>query len=125
MYIVNNIFSSPVFCYANTAFISGKNMVGLCDYNWVGGRYHHGVPAWFGEHNINAEGQRLWSAGEMTFILPDDSTARGSGIDLSGSFAIEGKTYEPLPGMKPGYFTGEAPDAGALQKNKDDRRSSR
>jgi glutamate synthase domain-containing protein 3 len=28
---------------------------------------------------------------------------------------LGGKTYDPLPGMRPGYFRGPAPDCGALQ----------
>jgi hypothetical protein len=114
--MLNNILSAPMFCYASTQFISGRAMMGLFDYNWVGGVYHHGVPAWFGEHNINAEGRRLWPHDKMPdFRLPADSPARGKGIDLSTPFTVDGTTYDPLPGMKPGYFHGAAPDVGALQ----------
>ena len=38
-----------------------------------------------------------------------DSPARGKGADLSRLFG------KPLPGCEPGYFTGAAPDIGALQ----------
>jgi len=37
------------------------------------------------------------------------SPARGKGADLSKLFS------KPLPGCEPGYFTGAAPDVGALQ----------
>ena len=91
-------------------------MIGLCDYNWVGGRYHHGIPVWFGEHNVNAEGQRFWKSGKMPdFQLSKDSQARAKGINLSMPFTLGGKTYDPLPGMKPGYFSDTAPDPGAFQ----------
>ncbi|MGD8239103.1 MAG: NosD domain-containing protein [Armatimonadota bacterium] len=115
-HFVNNILSSAMFCYASTAFIGGRDMIGLFDYNWVGGVYHHGVPAWFGSHNVKAEGQQLWPHGEMPdFRLVARSPARGKGIDLSKPFVLEGSTYQPLPGIKPGYFSGLAPDVGALQ----------
>ncbi len=41
--------------------------------------------------------------------LTADSPARGLGADLSRLFG------KPLPGCEPGYFRGDAPDAGALQ----------
>jgi predicted SnoaL-like aldol condensation-catalyzing enzyme len=41
--------------------------------------------------------------------LTADSPARGQGADLSTLFG------KPLPGCAPGYFSGAAPDAGALQ----------
>jgi hypothetical protein len=41
--------------------------------------------------------------------LAADSPARRAGADLSKLFE------KPLPGCPPGYFSGEAPDAGALQ----------
>jgi len=105
-----------MFCYGSTDFIGGGDMIGLFDYNWVGGVYHHGVPAWFGEHNVKAEGQQLWPHSEMPdFRLAADSPARGKGLDLSKPFVLGGSTYQPLPGMEPGYFSRPAPDVGALQ----------
>jgi hypothetical protein len=49
------------------------------------------------------------------FRLASGSPARGKGLDLSKPFLLAGHTYDPLPGMKKGYFTGPAPDCGALQ----------
>lgn len=81
-----------------------------------GGILHHGAPAWYGPHNVTAEGQRLWPAGKMPdFRLAPDSPARGKGLDLSKPFTAGGRTDDPLPGMKPGYFAGAGPDCGALQ----------
>ncbi len=116
--ILNNIFSSPLFCRFcyHGGFDSIKSMVGSFDYNWVGSTYPGGVPAWFGEHNVKAEGSRLWQTDRMPdFRLTSDSPARGKGIDLSRPFNVQGETFGPLPGMKAGYFTGAAPDLGALQ----------
>jgi len=115
-HLLNNVFSSPMFFYSGVDFIGGKSMMGLCDYNWVGGVYHHGVPAWHGEHNVKAEGQRLWQPGNMPdFRLAKDSPSRAKGLDLSKPFTLGGKSYGPLAGLKPGYFAGDAPDCGAVQ----------
>lgn len=114
--MLNNVFSSPMFFYAGVEFIGGPKMIELCDHNWVGGILHHGVPAWYGPHNVTAEGQRLWTPNKMPdFRLASDSPARAKGLDLSKPFTLKGKTYGPLPGMKPGYFPGPAPDCGAVQ----------
>jgi hypothetical protein len=114
--LLNNVFSSPMFFYAGVEFISGANMMGACDYNWIGGQLHHGVPTWFGPHNVINEQVRLWPANKMPdFRLASGSPARGKGLDLSKPFLLAGHTYDPLPGMKKGYFTGPAPDCGALQ----------
>jgi hypothetical protein len=117
-HLVNNIFSSPLlcrFCY-HGGFDSTEGMVGSFDHNWVGCTYSGRMPAWFGERNVKAEGQRLWLTDKMPdFRLASDSPVRGKGIDLSRPFTLQRKTFGPLPGMKAGYFTGAAPDLGALQ----------
>jgi Pel9A-like, right handed beta helix region len=115
--ILNNIFSSPVFCrLCGKAFDSASRMVDIFDYNWVGGSHPEEIPAWFGGHIIRAEGQRLWPWGNMPdFRLATDSPVRGKGIDLSRPFSLNDETFGPLPGMEAGYFTGAAPDLGALQ----------
>jgi Pel9A-like, right handed beta helix region/Periplasmic copper-binding protein (NosD) len=115
---LNDIFSDPLlcrFCY-HDGFDSIKGMIGAFDYNWVGCKYSGVAPAWFGKHNVVAEGQRLWPTEKMPdFRLTAGSPALEKGIDLSKPFTLEGKTFDPLPGMKPGYFSGPAPDTGALQ----------
>lgn len=86
------------------------------DYNWIGGKRaeDNSLPKWFGNHNINAPDQQLWPATYQGPLTPPQAV-QGKGIDLSKPFTIAGKTYEPLPGMKPGYFRGSAPDLGAFQ----------
>ena len=114
--MLNNIFSSPVFFYASETFIGSPAMIELCDYNWIGGKLHHGKPAWFGEHNTVAEGKHMWPPGNLpSFTLTAHSPACGKGLDLSKPFMLGGKIHDPLPGMKPGYFLGSTPDCGALQ----------
>jgi hypothetical protein len=114
--LLNNLFSSPMPWRASKEVVGNRTMLGLFDYNWVGGTYYHGVPAWFGEHNVKAEGKTLWPAGKMPdFSLAKDSPARAIGLDLSKPCTLNGQTFGPLPGMTPGYFTGAAPDVGAVQ----------
>jgi hypothetical protein len=112
-YFVNNVYSptptEPLFACVPTAF-------GVYDYNWAGGRHPSPLPAWFGVHNVRAEGQQLWPEETVPdFRLPANSTARRAGLDLSRPFDLNGTTYPPLPGMLPGYFQGDAADLGAIQ----------
>ncbi len=63
--------------------------------------------------------QKLWKRADLPG-LPDvtlaaDSPARECGVDVSGSFTVNGKNFPALPGFVPGYFPGKVPDAGALQ----------
>ena len=65
------------------------------------------------------ESGRIWKKGGLPG-LPDLTLAPGSpaletGIDISRSFTVNGKTYPAFPGFEPGYFKGKAPAAGALQ----------
>ncbi len=97
-------------------WIKNDTVLGVFDYNWVGGEDTYEGAEWFGEHNVAATGQLIGTEGELPdFRLPPDSAARNAGIDLSQPFTIDGQTYEPLPGMEPGYFRGEQPDMGAIQ----------
>ncbi|HCI44808.1 MAG TPA: hypothetical protein DE315_04680, partial [Candidatus Omnitrophica bacterium] len=116
VHFINNIFSSGR-CFTGSLssdFYTKSSMVGTFDYNWAGGIYT--VPAWFGGKNIKAQGQSMWDDSIMPdFRLPANSSAIDAGIDLSKPYIIKGVTYEPLPGMNSGYFTGTAPDIGAYE----------
>ncbi|MBW2523564.1 MAG: right-handed parallel beta-helix repeat-containing protein, partial [Deltaproteobacteria bacterium] len=115
---VNNALSAPrLYGGGGQSFYEDSSMVDLFDFNWLGGAFSYGaVPAWSGSHNIEAEGERLWDDAAMPdFLVDQSSPAREAGIDLSQPFTIEAETYAALPGMTPGYFTGTAPDLGALQ----------
>ncbi|MBN1674041.1 MAG: right-handed parallel beta-helix repeat-containing protein [Kiritimatiellae bacterium] len=118
---LNNVFSSPSCFQLDKAFWENRNMIGAWDYNWVGGKCRFGIPPWFGSHNVLADGRKMWDDKTMPdFRLPADSPARNAGLDLSKPFTIDGKTYDPLPGMKPGCFSGSAPDLGAVQDGRAD-----
>lgn len=49
------------------------------------------------------------------FVLPADHPAREAGIDLSKPQTIGDTNHPALPGMTPGYFSGDAPNIGATQ----------
>ncbi|MBI3946661.1 MAG: right-handed parallel beta-helix repeat-containing protein [Armatimonadetes bacterium] len=110
-HVINNVVSVRSWWSTTLAF----DQIADADYNWVGGE-SSGHPAWLRKHNTIARGERLWEPGvRSSFRLPAGSHAQGTGIDLSKPFQIGEQAYPPLPGMKPGYFTGEAPDPGAIQ----------
>src|SRR5262249_25054313 len=67
------------------------------------------------ETNIKHQGDEIWSATEEPdWVLPLESDARQAGIDLSVPYTINNVTYPALPGMELGYYTGSAPDMGAM-----------
>jgi hypothetical protein len=117
MHFINNVISSDRFLEAIQPGWHEEGRLGVFDYNWVIGKAPYSeFPAWYGSHNINGEGQQIWDPSQMPdFVLPEDSPAREAGIDLSGSFSIDGMDFDPLPGMEPGYFSGSSPDLGAIQ----------
>jgi Right handed beta helix region len=113
-YILNNILSTP-YAYNSETTLTEKRDVQVFDYNWVGGEFV-GLQGWFGNNNILAWPQRQWNDATMPdFLLPPGSSSRNAGIDLSRPFTIDGRTYDALPGMTPGYFSGSRPDIGAFQ----------
>ncbi|MBD3289246.1 DUF1565 domain-containing protein [candidate division KSB1 bacterium] len=114
VHFFNNIFSSKIMVYNREDFIKTESMMGEFDYNWCGGMFYHGMPAWFDSHNIDAEGQQFWDDSNLhDFHIPSNSVVRGAGVDLSKPFTIDGVTFDPLPGMEVGYFSGSQPDIGS------------
>lgn len=114
--VLNNIISTLHEPVSYLQAGGNTHIYQIFDYNWIGGaRQPDGsLPAWFGSHNINALGRELWPSAQVGNFTPPEEV-QGKGIDLSHEFTIEGNKYEPLPGMEPGYFSGVAPDLGAIQ----------
>lgn len=119
-------YGVPGFRFINNVISSGQtfrwfredSIIGAFDYNWINdpAAKPHSGSLWFGEHNILATGKSPWPTDRLpNFKLPENSTARQAGIDVSQPFVIDGWLYQPLPGMEPGYFYGERPDIGAIQ----------
>jgi hypothetical protein len=96
------------------------------DYNFCGGEYRgYRRLAWMfkdGHNQLSTDTMngdlthQVWPLGsEPDWFVPNTSTAYHSGLDLSDSFRLRDSTYGPLPGMTRGYFTGVAPNLGAVQ----------
>jgi hypothetical protein len=116
----------PGFRFINNVISAGRtfrwfhtdSIIGAFDYNWINDpeAVAHRDSLWFGEHNIIDTGKSPWPTEHLPdFVLPENSAARHAGLDLSRPFVIDGRKYQPLPGMEPGYFTGERPNMGAIQ----------
>jgi hypothetical protein len=114
VWFLNNILSGKEFFRGGSVW-DQDDMFGGLDYNWVGGELRY--PEWLGENNIFAEGESMWVPGDHELLLLAESPARGTGLDLSQPFSLDGEIHDPLPGMNPGYFSGSNPDLGAVQFN--------
>jgi hypothetical protein len=125
---INNVFSNNLWLkwVGNSAELgpwkTDPSMIKVFSHNWMGdvgqgiGQEAWGGPAaWMDETNIMHQGVEIWSATEEPdWLLPLKSDARQAGIDLSVPYTINNVTYPPLPGMEVGYYTGSAPDMGAM-----------
>lgn len=106
VYLINNILSTKRV-YDDQSY--GATLGG-CWYNWMAGssKCSHGS-------NIDNGTALMWdSAAIHDFGLPDNSTARNAGIDISKNFMIGTTTYKSLPGYQPGYYPGSKPNMGAI-----------
>ncbi|MDP6778602.1 MAG: right-handed parallel beta-helix repeat-containing protein [Candidatus Latescibacteria bacterium] len=120
--IVNNILSAKVGFNASSSFFSQEGMYALFDYNWLGAETGQATvqAPWYGLHNVYEPGRTVWDVAEIPdFVLPEGSAALSAGLDLSKPFPVDGRQAGPLAGMEPGYFTGSAPDLGAVQSGSD------
>jgi hypothetical protein len=114
VWFLNNILSGKEFFRGGSVW-DQDDMFGDLDYNWIGGQLRY--PEWLGENNILAEGESMWALGDHELLLASNSPAREKGLDISQPFILDGELHDPLPGMNPGYFSGSAPDLGAIQLN--------
>jgi hypothetical protein len=114
MYVVNNIISSRASLVFREDWTK-EGMMGGVDYNWI--MTPPLSAPWLGDNNIiiGSNDGWMWDSDDRSFILPSNSSARNSGLDLSKPFVLNGVTHEALPGMNPGYFSGNAPNMGAVQ----------
>ena len=113
LWFINNIFSSELGIYSGR---SGEPRA-TADYNWIGGDLSRVLRRGWPEeqNNVFAPDERMWDYDTTRFELRTDSQARNAGIDLSQEWTLNGITHPALPGMTPDYFSGPAPDLGALQ----------
>lgn len=115
IWLLNNIIGGDIALYGSSPFMAGPEMMGPVDHNWIIGAINHGDAAWLGEHNVVAAAGPWPADAVPNFTLDEDSPARGIALDLSRPFEVMGRAHDALPGIRPGYFEGDAPDAGALQ----------
>ncbi|MDQ3813655.1 MAG: hypothetical protein M3347_06855, partial [Armatimonadota bacterium] len=142
VFIYHNTCTARVAIQSNKVFGIGTpqyhyfNNLFWCVY-WWGNSGDSVLPNWKGDYNVyvrRGEDKRwdeakaiamqqkldehsLWTAEDPGFAdfekrdvsLKENSPARGKGTDLA---KLLGK---PLPALEPGYFKGDAPDAGAVQ----------
>lgn len=114
--VMNNVFSTRQPVDATSRFMKMRSAWRTFDYNWLGGTGKPDAP-WCAPHNIDARGQTLWDPSQQPdFVLPARSTCRSAGLDLSRPLTLDGATRPPLAGMDHGYFAGERPDLGAVQR---------
>jgi len=106
---VNNIFSNHHF---GTPPYGGLPSGVHADYNLIASITACSPP---GEHNVLIPERRLWDTDPPGFGLEADGPGRGKGLDLSREWVMDGVQHPGLPGMGPGYFSGQAPDLGAVQ----------
>jgi len=109
---INNIFSSNKMIGESPQGTYESGAIGAFDYNWHSGTFNRGIPPWYGSHNINSQGNKIWDESNLPDFTIFNSEVRNAGIDLSQQQTIQGKSIGPLPGMEPGYFSGSAPDMG-------------
>jgi hypothetical protein len=127
MKMVNNIMSSRYLLADLPAVdIQDSFLLRAFDCNFMGGGFRYYAPLTFAmtdQHNLwptdSTHGDilhQVWPLGsEPDWVVPGTSTAYRSGLNLSDSFTVRGIKYGPLPGMTPGYFTGDKPNLGAVQ----------
>lgn len=111
VWLINNIFS----CNRGFDDSAKWKLKPNVDYNYFGSNHSEKLP-WWGDNNKIVKDGQLWSTSTVpNFKLNNNSSARSMGIDLSKPWTLAGKNHPALPGMKPGYFEGKRPDAGAIQ----------
>ena len=103
----------------STAQIAGVSS--MPDVNWINNAMPLGLDGPRGVFANNYTGAAIWNTDqvEKDFEIPDGHAAKEGGIDISKQFVVNGKTYGPLPGFEPGYFTGSAPDQGWIAREED------
>ena len=119
-FVVNNIFKDTPRHNTKSCELTGPNLL----YTFAAdvpsqARRDAMVPK---ENKVvsTADSGTIWNKksipGLPDMTLAQNSPALGAGIDLSRPFTVKSKKFPAFPGLKPGYFKGKAPAAGALQQ---------
>ena len=114
VWLINNIFSCGRSVFSDNSNWP-DNLKQHIDYNYFGGNLSEKL-SWWGDYNKIVKDGQLWDPTLLpNFKISSTSAAREIGIDLSKPWTLDGITHPAMPGMKPGYFEGKRPDAGAIQ----------
>lgn len=113
-WFVNNICSNDL---ATMNVWGGHGKDYHFHYNYIG---NSSGKEWYEGYTGNVQSFKLlWEPGTpglfSDFRIDRDWPCRGKGIDLSKPWELDGVKNPALAGLEPGYFTGPAPDLGALQ----------
>ncbi|HWL51177.1 MAG TPA: hypothetical protein VNQ90_01990 [Chthoniobacteraceae bacterium] len=115
--MINNRFIGCSRAISGTvSYFKQHSMFGYFDYNQIiGGEIgRHGVPVWYGQHNLDDTKAAGWRVGENSVRLPTPDRGRGAGLDLSRPYEVDGKSFPALSELMPGYGSGPMPpDLGA------------
>ncbi len=111
IHFINNIF-------ADTRMHEYGDKFATVSYNWF-----NTDNSYVDKGNQIEIDKKLWDIDSIDFSnflpstlkVPINSKAHATGIDVSKPFEIDGVSFEPLPFMKEGYFSGNKPDIGAIQ----------
>lgn len=121
---VNNIISTFIVVDQHYETVRDPDLFKAFDYNWCGWCYYWGWPqAYMGPHCVvlpgtdagythrlegvlelthgpGVESNVFWDdSSEPDWMVPADSPARGTALDLSVPFVLDGVLYDPLPGL--------------------------
>jgi len=115
--VLNNVFNSThsLLISDTPNFCETDEKVDVYDYNFHIPNENSSC-LWYGPNNKNSS-TPVWSLGSepSNWSLPGGHVARNAGINIANPFTADGTNYSPLPGFSPGYFSGAAPNMGAVQ----------
>lgn len=117
-HIINNIISSRHSYSAGLISLVKENQFGIFDYNWIGGVYPKDISlALFSDNNIFENGEYFWDPDKVPDfnVWKNRVSVVNSGLALSSPRIFNGSTFNTLPGMQEGYFSGAGPSLGAIQ----------
>jgi len=114
---VNNRFIGCGYAlYGRIDWFQQRAMFGHFDYNQIiGGEIgRHGIPPWYGAHNIDDTKAIGWQVSENGVRLPNPDRGRGAGVNITESYNLDGVSFPALSGLMPGIDSGtKTPDLGA------------
>ena len=118
-FVFNNIFKDNPLLEVKTHEVPGPNVLYVFNTRAASAPRREPEVARVNKVLTVESSRKLWNTNDLPG-LPDLTLAPGSpaleaGVDVSKPFTLNGKQFPALPGFKPGYFTGKAPAAGALQ----------